>query len=152
MANRAISASTVRRIDTRARARVPPWSPGTRDCLNCYYDFEAGFPGEIRYGNEVGYGGDDWYFPSPGTWWSSLSNALWGLELDGQIVAVLSPQSILHLRPPIDWRGELRGSGGDVQLPWLRAATNVVVYALTRPGSNAEQRPAGFWERLAEAR
>lgn len=118
-----------------------------------YYTYEDGFPGEnkravMRF--PIGLG-NPWYYPERTPCMGTL-RGLWGVETaEGQLVAILSD---LDMRRR--WVGEplangacqteeeqAEGEGNEepgageaeiVRLPSLQAATNVVVYAMTRPG------------------
>ena len=131
------------------------------------YEFSDGFPGEnkrdvMRFDSSLG---DRWYYPTRTPCMGILSG-LWGVESEGILVAVLSD---LDLRRK--WIGEAmpggsapcqdetQEEGGDeesasegetiVRTPYLQAATNIVSYALTRPGGLAVRLAPFAWKRRA---
>jgi hypothetical protein len=109
--------------------------PFDHPIYHSYYDLPGGFPGERRGRVDLSTLTDDpWFYPDLATRHRSPYLGLWGAEWQGELVAVFSPQQVLGLGRP-----------ETTKTPWLRAATNVVVYALTREGSVAERRPPGFW-------
>ena len=78
--------------------------------------------------------------------------ALWGAEIDGEIVALFSPQQILSMRaPPLQYEYVYysRYGDSDIKSPWLQAATNIVVYALTRESGLTHHRDPSLWTRMA---
>lgn len=117
-----------------------------------YYDFKDGYPGEYRTEYSELRSQDPWYFPSATSYFSS-DGALWGVEIDGELVVLLSPQRIFSLEPPRLHDGSLhdqhQGVVASPKTPWLRAATNIVVYALTRDGGLTHRREPGLWTKLA---
>lgn len=117
-----------------------------------YYNFKDGYPGEYRTEYSELRSQDPWYFPSATSYFSS-DGALWGVEIDGELVVLLSPQRIFSLEPPPLHGGSLhdqhQGVVASPKTPWLRAATNIVVYALTRDGGLTHRREPGLWTKLA---
>lgn len=138
--------------------------PRSHAIYHAFYDYESGFPGELYFpeGDDVRMG--EWYYPdrAPG---EKPPRGLWGVEWKGELVAAISDLA-LHLL----WSGEPSGSEdtsseeeegeggnegaeteeeemGPPRLPFLRAATNVVAYALTRPGGVAVRRMGPAWEK-----
>ncbi len=127
---------------------------------SAYYEFSNGFPGErknnvMRFARTLG---DPWHYPSRMPCTGQL-RGLWGVEWEGTLVAVLSDLSLQQ-----NWSGQASdadlpscpqgtqvavGGGG---IPYLRAATNIVTYALTRPGSRVTQLAPFAWRRLAPAK
>ncbi len=140
--------------------------PLSHPLYTAYYNFSGGFPGEDKRGMRQFEGGDPWYFPGsqvrdvdpdapppPPAPINPQSQqveevpllGLWGLELDGQVVVVLSDLGIhdkwrLNVDPeePIDYSPTLN----------LMAGTNVLVYALTRQGGMTPQLPPPAWEQV----
>lgn len=110
--------------------------PFAHPLYRAFYAFERGFPGESdRLPTEIET--QDWSNPAriPAT---AVSPSLWGVEQQGRLVALLNPVKLLG-----DWQPDADGATADadslqsveagVKLPALRAATNVVVYALNLP-------------------
>lgn len=127
--------------------------PFDHPIYHSYYDFPRGFPGEHRPPTDPYHPEQDpWYFPEVASMATSPYSDMWGVELDGQVVAVFSRQNLLSLQAPtVSREFQTRPVRSAPTTPWLRAMTNVVVYALTRDGSNAVRRPAGFWEMTRHA-
>ena len=106
--------------------------PRSHPIYHSYYDFDDGFPGEVKR-KDLGVPVPNWYFrrgekDRPG---------LWGVELDGELVAVISDSSI-HA----GW--ELEGDGSN--LGALMVGVNVVVYALTRSKGLTRKRLPMAWK------
>jgi hypothetical protein len=90
--------------------------PFSHPLYHSYYDFPAGFPGERRGGLDLSTLTDDpWFFPDLATLYESPYTAMWGVQWEGELVAIFSPQQILALRPP------LSADQGDVT--WSPATT-----------------------------
>lgn len=130
---------------------------------SAYYEFSDGFPGEskrdvTRFDPELG---DRWFYPARTPCMGTL-RGLWGVESQGNLVAVLSD---LDLRrkwvgepsPCADETQEVsegEGEGADegetiVSTPYLQAATNIVSHALTRPGGLAVRLAPFAWKQRA---
>jgi len=124
--------------------------PFDHPIYHSYYDFGGGFPGEYRAHYAGDLAADPWYFPSA-RGLAINDVALWGAQVDGEIVALFSPQRILSLQPPPAQHDHLYTERDitEAKSPWLRAATNIVVYALTRDGGLAHRRQPGIWAQLA---
>ena len=141
---------------------IPPSHP----LYHSFYDFDGGFPGEDKSAGMEG-GEPSWYYPQSNprelAILQSLETAnpqfqpggqesrpaylgLWGVELNGDLVAVLSDLQ-LHAR----WRG---GTGFDEEdfeedsLPALLAATNILIHALSRPAGMTPKRERPAWVRI----
>ena len=104
--------------------------PFSHPVYHSFYDFDAGFPGEKRRGPLDA--------PVPASYFRRGeidTPGLWGVELDGELVAVFS-NTRLHISeddaPP--------------DISALVAATNIVVYALTRPGGLTTRRMPPAWK------
>jgi len=143
--------------------------PRLHPIYHSFYDYPTGFPGEIYLPEKEDYQGEGWEYPERFLC-DPRPRGLWGAEWQGELVAVVSDLE-LHRR----WSGEPSecdssssegGEGGEgggegagaeeeeegedagpPRLPALRAATNIVVYALTRPGGVAVQRMGPTWEK-----
>ena len=130
--------------------------PVSHDLYHAYYDFDSGFPGEVKQaGPELP--GDAWYYPA-NTRFDVVEEevpidpdlvdpeprlpalGIWGLEVEGEVVAVLS-----DLGMAARWGESFNTTGVETGAePHLRAGTNIVVYAMTREGGSAvkAERPA----------
>jgi len=112
---------------------IPPSHP----LYHSFYDFNSGFPGEDKR-RMLEVPPPAWYFARG----VKDRAGLWGVELDGELVAVFSDRQ-LHL----GWSSE--GSALDEEDSgrslFLQAATNIVVYALTRPGGLTTRRTQPAW-------
>ncbi|NKB67012.1 MAG: DUF4159 domain-containing protein [Candidatus Latescibacteria bacterium] len=135
--------------------------PATHPIYHSYYDFPGGFPGEDK-GDKQDIGGLSWYYPSFSPRELALQEeentqlfnpqaeqtdrppplGMWGVELNGDLVAVLSD---MNFHP--SWRGDIDAT--DAQeidaLPALTAATNIVVYALSRKEGLATKAERPAW-------
>ncbi|MCC7263897.1 MAG: DUF4159 domain-containing protein [Candidatus Latescibacteria bacterium] len=146
--------------------------PLSHPIYTAYYDFSGGFPGEDKRHDkwlDIEWA-DPWYFPEspvldlePDGTGIQLAptpvNAqpqaqsqpqpkplgLWGVELDGKVVVVLSDLGIhnkwIDNSDPDNPSEEFVGYN-------LMAGTNVLVYALTRQGGNTPQLPPPAWEQV----
>jgi len=136
---------------------------------HAFYDFGGGFPGEDKTRVVEGRENWGWYYPvnSPEPeaaeepTLSVLSQfaeqeeeeerprplGLWGVELNGELVAVLSDLN-LHGQ----WLGSFGSEEDDEgSLYSLMAGTNVVVYALTRPEGLTAKKARPVWMRSRPA-
>jgi len=125
--------------------------PASNPIYHSFYSFGAGFPGELDMRTLEGPGAD-WFYPDREPCMKP-PRGLWGVEWNGELVGVISDLD-LHLR----WGGEMTFCDTleaeeeeetivqPVIIPYLQAATNVVVYALTRPGGLATWRARPAWE------
>lgn len=134
--------------------------PLSHPLYTAYYDFSGGFPGEDKSAAPE-LPGPAWYYAGEGRPGPTIlppapinpqtqqvpqlpALGLWGVELNDQLVAVLSDLDFhTYWRLPID--PEQISGDGPVLLS-LQAATNVVVYALTRPGGKTPKLPPAAWE------
>ena len=103
----------------------------THPIYHSFYDFDGGFPGEDKR-LILDVPPPDWYFAKG----YKDRCGLWGVELDGKLVAVFSDMG-LHGK----W-----SSDADSSELFLQTATNIVVYALTRPGGLTVRRARPAWE------
>ncbi|MCC7263362.1 MAG: sigma-70 family RNA polymerase sigma factor [Candidatus Latescibacteria bacterium] len=103
---------------------------------HAFYDFDSGFPGEAKRQADPE-PGQGWDYPAGGDLAAdSPPLGLWGVELDGEVVALFNDSILLNSWP--DEVADQESAGGTpVKSLRLMAATNVVVYALTRPHSLA---------------
>ncbi len=134
--------------------------PLSHPLYTAYYDFSGGFPGEEKQ-RLTEASGPSWYYAGEGRPGPALpppapinpqlqqvpqlpALGLWGVELKGQLVAILSDLD-LH----VNWRLPMdpEQTGGDEPVLYsLQASTNIVVYALTRPGGKTPKLPPAAWE------
>jgi hypothetical protein len=137
--------------------------PRSHAIYHAFYDYESGFPGERYFPEDDDVQMGEWYYPdrAPN---AKPPRGLWGVEWQGEVVAILSDLELHRL-----WSGEPSASedssgesgeggaesGGEEvgeemeppRLPFLQAATNVVAYALTRPRGVAVRRMGPAWEK-----
>ena len=139
--------------------------PPTHPIYHAFYSFPSGFPGEQK-GRLMDVEGPAWDYPeyqARETAEIERQNAfnpffqeqeteplppplgLWGVEVDGELVAVFS-----DLRLYTQWTGAIDPVTGDPveATPSLSAATNVVVYALTRPSGLTVKRARPVWAQV----
>lgn len=107
--------------------------PAAHPIYHSFYDFDTGFPGEDKT-RMLEVPPPAWYFARgvkdrPG---------LWGVELGGELVAVFSDGGV-----NASW-SQADEDGGS--LLSLQTATNVVVYALTRPRGLTPKRLPPAWQ------
>jgi hypothetical protein len=140
--------------------------PLSHPLYTAYYDFSGGFPGEDKRGLKEAVGGDRWYYPgsqvrdidpdvpppppSPTNPQAQQVEevpplGLWGLDLKGQVVAVLSDLGI-HRK----WVTNIDPGQPSDDSPSLNlmASTNIVVYALTQQGGMTPHLPPPAWEQV----
>ncbi len=125
---------------------------------SAYYQFSDGFPGEqkrdvMRF--DSGFG-NPWFYPARTPCMGTL-RGLWGVESQGNLVAVLSDLDLRRkwVGEPLPCPDETQEEGGEegadegeaiVRTPYLQAATNIVSYALTRPGGLAVHLAPFAWK------
>jgi len=109
--------------------------PTSHALYHCYNDYDSGFPGE----NKPQPGADAYDERNPSEYSGKgldLAVGLWGYEVHGRLVAVLSDIDLLR-----NWRADLSPqeldstaveAGVRWKIPRLRAAANVLVYAVQR--------------------
>ena len=120
--------------------RVVPLS-FSHPVYHSFYSFPAGFPWEMSSLADDG-PRPAWYYPKhSGT---QSPRGLYGVEVDGELVAVLSDLGLHdHWRAPSGLEDQPPAMSTEVA---LRAGTNLVVYALTRKNSQVARRAAPSWE------
>ena len=129
--------------------------PAGHAIYHSFYSYEEGFPGEERMEGIEGWA-NPWFYPERVPC-GEIARGLWGIEFEDELIGVISDLD-LHLR----WSGEAtfcdtaeteeETEEPPVRTPYLQAATNVVVYALTRPGGLTVQRARPAWEQQTPAR
>lgn len=140
--------------------------PPDHGIYQAFYSFGLGFPGEYKRPVVRTYKGS-WYYPDLAPETSYYPRGLWGLWLGEELVGVISDLNLHSLWSETATPGEggvaagaeggqgvIGGEGIAVATatttsttPYLRAATNVVFYALTREGGLATKRGRPAWER-----
>lgn len=134
--------------------------PANHAVYHAFYSYENGFPGELKR-PVIDIPGSNWYYPDQAPCTSQPPRGLYGVERDGQTVAVISDLELHRFWsglpascPPEE--GEEAAAGGEgggegeeapapVMSPYLEAATNIVFHALTQPGGVAVKRQAPSW-------
>ena len=110
--------------------------PFSHPIYHAFYDFDSGFPGEQERLLTVPV--PNWYFRRG----QKDRRGLWGVELDQDLVAVFSDIGLHGI-----WAAE---ADTEATMPveiGLRAGTNIVAYALTRPGGPTKKRLPPAWEK-----
>lgn len=137
--------------------------PISHPIYHAFYEFGGGFPGEDKARLvEVG-DNPSWYYPTQqrdepvaAEQATAFNQAveeevqteqpprlgLWGVEMDGQLVAVLSDMG-LHTNWALSFN--MDGGGSEPVLYSLMAGTNIIAYALTRSGGRTPQLPPPAW-------
>ena len=143
-------------------ARLAP-IPTSHPIYHSFYEFGGGFPGEDKSRTEDAGDNPSWYYPVNNRYEvlalqeeqeatlfgaSTLNTALpppeglWGVELDGELVAVLSDLWLGNY-----WQASFNTE--DEETPpatyALMAGTNILVYALTRKSGITPQLPPPAW-------
>ena len=153
-------------------ARLAP-IPTSHPIYHSFYEFGGGFPGEDKSRLEDAGDNPSWYYPTNNRYEvlalqeeqeatlfgaSALSTdlpppeGLWGVELDGELVAVLSDLWLGNY-----WQASFNTE--DEETPpatyatyALMAGTNILVYALTRKSGITPQLPPPAWTPDVEQR
>ena len=147
-----------------AEARLAP-VPTSHPLYHSFYEFGGGFPGEDRSRDRYMEGNSPWYYPTNNR--NDLlalqqeqvtvaagaaseqeaevlhpSEGLWGVELDGELVAVLSDMGFEG-----KWKASFNteGDATGISTYALMAGTNILVYALTRKSGITPQLPPPTW-------
>ncbi len=146
-------------------ARLMP-IPVSHPIYHSYFEFDGGFPSEdgsvkARFARleEVGPGSSRWDYPgrrrvdAVDEEETAPPVGLWGVEFGGELVAVLSDLGMFEQwSNSFDTADDSASSAGAPEQtdegsePFLMAATNVVVYALTRPRGVTTKRARPAWE------
>ena len=147
-----------------SEARLAP-IPTSHPLYHSFYEFGGGFPGEDRSRSRYMEGNRSWYYPTNNR--NDLlalqqaqapivsgaeseqeagllhpSEGLWGVELDGELVAVISDLGFEgKWRASFNTEGEATG----ISTYSLMAGTNILVYALTRKSGITPQLPPPTW-------
>lgn len=129
------------RVALEPDGRVVPLS-FEHGVYHSFFDFPAGFPQELpRRVNEGPR--PAWFYPERAI--TQSPRGLYGVELNGELVAVLSDLGLhTHWAIPSD-----PGGSGDAAMSTevaLRAGVNLVVHALTRQSNSVARRAAPAWE------
>ena len=145
-----------------SEARLAP-VPTSHPIYHSFYEFSGGFPGEDKSRIEDVADNRSWYYPTnnraallalqeaqaaTGSGSSAVGEGLpqpeglWGVELDGELVAVISDLMLGQY-----WRASFNVEGESTQPTTyaLMAGTNILVYALTRKSGITPQLPPPAW-------
>lgn len=145
-----------------AEARLSP-IPTSHPVYHSFYEFSGGFPGEDKSRIEDVGDNRSWYYPvsnrsdllalqeAQAATFSGASavgeglpppEGLWGVEMDGELVAVLSDLGLGG-----DWLASFYTEEENVRPTTyaLMAGTNILVYALTRKNGMTPQLPRQAW-------
>ena len=143
-------------------ARLAP-IPTSHPIYHSFYEFGGGFPGEDKSRTEDAGDNPSWYYPVNNRYEvlalqeeqeatlfgpSALNTALpppeglWGVELDGELVAVLSDLWLGNY-----WQASFNTEEEETPPATyaLMAGTNILVYALTRKSGITPQLPPPAW-------
>lgn len=152
------------------QARLRP-VPITHPVYHSYHDFDAGFPGEYHKQETAGLAllpGSSWYYPgtfrpgrpapaatvdvrvlrrrdgtlAPQAQATPPLVGLYGVELDGRLVALVSDLGLHN-----NWVGRVDSEEEQAATtgPFLNAAVNIVTYALQRPDGPVIRRSLPSW-------
>jgi len=152
------------------QARLSP-VPTTHPVYHSYHDFDAGFPGEYHKEGTADFAslrGTSWYYPGTfrparpvpaatvdvrvlrrrdGTLASQAQAppppvGLYGAELDGRLVALVSDLGLHN-----NWVGgvDSEEEQAATTAPFLKAAVNIVTFALQRPDGPVVRRSPPSW-------
>lgn len=137
--------------------------PLSHPLYHAFYDFGGGFPGEDKARVIKMEDNPTWYYPTqafdeqPAAEQVTFFNpnaadtgeaeqpprqGIWGVEIDGQLVAILSDMG-LHQNWGLSFNAE--AAGDEPVLYSLMAGTNIVAYALTRDGGRTPRLPPPAW-------
>ena len=145
-----------------SEARLAP-IPTSHPIYHSFYEFGGGFPGEDKSRIEDVGDNRSWYYPTSnraallalqeaqaatGSGSSAVGEGLpqpeglWGVELNGDLVAVISDLMLGQY-----WRASFNVEGESTQPTTyaLMAGTNILVYALTRKSGITPQLPPSAW-------
>lgn len=113
---------------------------------HAFYDFRSGFPGEFKQStaNNPAYRPAS-HFPTA----DSYPLGLWGFEVDGEVAVIFSDLPIVGrlFLPAARFREAV-----PYARPYLHAATNIAVYALTRSQGMLERRQLPLWAKISSER
>ena len=137
--------------------------PLSHPLYHAFYDFGGGFPGEDKARATKMEDNPTWYYPTqafdeqPAAEQIAFFNpnaadggeaeepprqGIWGVEMDGQLVAILSDMG-LHQNWGLSFNAE--AAGDEPVLYSLMAGANIVAYALTRDGGRTPKLPPPAW-------
>lgn len=137
--------------------------PLSHPLYHAFYDFGGGFPGEDKARVTKMEDNPTWYYPTqafdeqPAAEQVAFFNpnaadggeaeepprqGIWGVEMDGQLVAILSDMG-LHQNWGLSFNSE--AAGDEPVLYSLMAGANIVAYALTRDGGRTPKLPPPAW-------
>ncbi len=135
------------------------------DLYHSFFDFETGFPGEEAKDRLVEASEGSWYYPGaargdvmpPDILESALLSevetapglptlGLWGVQLDGRLVAILSDIGLGEKWGGMFQLQEEEGEEQDDSGPYLEAGMNILMYVLSREDGLTPVRPRPAWE------
>ncbi|NKB67387.1 MAG: DUF4159 domain-containing protein [Candidatus Latescibacteria bacterium] len=115
---------------------------------HAYYDYFDGFPGEFKQPRILDIPVRSWDYPvRPIGGGDSYPAGLWGVEMEGELVALLSDVGLLRFWQPDQAPDEEGEMVHNVKGHRLAAATNIVFYALTRSRGLTSKRTQPLWAR-----
>jgi RNA polymerase sigma factor (sigma-70 family) len=103
--------------------------PQDHPIYTAVYDLTGGFPGEHRRSRSDSLFAARWQLPPTDLQTISFA-ALWGLERNGRLLAVLSGQPLFRRWQPDGFATKSDSIAPPIKEPLLRAAANIVVYAM----------------------
>lgn len=95
------------------------------------FDLTGGFPGEHSRSRSDSLWAARWELPPVDVQTIGWA-ALWGLEVDGKLLAVLTRQSMFRRWQPDIFATKSDSIAPPIKVPLLRAAANIVVYAVSK--------------------
>ena len=122
-----------------AEARLAP-VPTSHPVYHSFYEFGGGFPREDKSRIEDVGDNRSWYYPTNVGERLAPPEGLWGVEMDGELVAVLSDLGLGG-----NWRASFNTEATGISTYALMAGTNILVYALTRKSGITPQLPPPAW-------
>ena len=137
--------------------------PASHPIYHSFYEFDSGFPSEVMDAKSVALQDTSWYYP--GRWLVGQVSrhpplGLWGLELNGELAAVISDLWIYSFwrttdEPPQAAEGDpdddAQSTSAENAEFYLQAGTNILVYTLTRSRGLTAKRDVPTWERVRES-
>ena len=161
--NRYLSEMRTHLQDILGRDAILRPVPLSHPLYYAFYDFSGGFPGEDK--TRLTDVGDNprWHYPTQflddpvadqrATAFNQVIEnemvaeqppplGIWGVEIDGQLVAVLSDMGLMSKGV---LSSNVEDSGEEPVLYSLMACTNIIAYALTRDGGRTPHLPPAAW-------
>ena len=136
--------------------------PTTHPVYHSFYEYDSLFPSEEIALKAPVLGDSSWYYPRLPP--ADAPIGLWGLDLDGEVAAVISDLGLFARwinsgEPLPEGEGEPVGDDEENEAaeqsadsePYLQAGTNIIVYALTRSKGLTVKRDPSPWEQIRES-